>query len=241
MISLSLNASLARQYGSSRIAGLLKEAFDRSQLPREAASAIVDSFDSECCVVFSDISGFSQAASGVAPAAVGDFLNGYYSRLLPIVYEHGGLVDQMMGDGVISVFSAHLGPPSRMKGGVFMAGLTAAQAIVEEFAGEAACSTKCALHKGTACVCLVGDANYKQATLVGDIMTKVYRVESVARDESVNMLLSMPEAAVRYALWSAVSRSPSASQRRWVHATFSAQLQGLGQTPQSILSYRFCG
>jgi adenylate cyclase len=191
---------------------------------------ISQAFNAECSVVFSDISRFSSRVAGKSPDEIKTFLDDYYAHVIPIIYEYGGLVDQMFGDGIISVFSPQLS--DRVGANVFQKGLLAAEKIVASFAGNDAYSTKCALHKGDAVVCSIGDNNYRQASLVGEIMTVVHRVESVAKDESVNMLLSIPEAMAEY---EKVRGKPSTAQAEWNLDTFDAELKGIGDGKQKIL------
>ncbi len=213
---------------------MIKRAFDILQISEAMQVAISQAFNAECCVVFSDISGFSSRVAGKSPDQIKTFLDDYYAYVIPVIYEHGGLVDQMFGDGIISVFSPQLSEKVGAK--VFQKGLLAAEKIVETFAGNAAHTTKCALHKGQAVVYNIGDNNYRQASLVGEIMTVVHRVESVAKDESVNMLLSIPEAAAEY---EKVHGKPSTGQAKWTLDTFEAELKGVGDGNQRILYEKY--
>lgn len=234
MISRPLNEALAKRYGNTEQAGIIKRAFDITYISEAMQVAISQAFTAECCVVFSDISGFSARIVSNAPDQIKTFLDDYYAHVIPAIYEHGGLVDQMFGDGIISVFSPQLN--ADVGANVFQKGLLAAEKIVEKFAGNAAYTTKCALHKGNAVVCNIGDNNYRQASLVGEIMTFVHRVESVAKDEAVNMLLSIPEAAAEYAK---VHGKTATGQAKWSLGTFEAALKGVGDGKQTILYEKY--
>jgi class 3 adenylate cyclase len=234
MISKQLNNSLAKRYGNSEQAGMIKRAFDIPHLSEAMQVAIANPFVAECCVVFSDISGFSIRLEGKTANQIKDFLDEYYAEVIPIIYERGGLIDQMFGDGIISVFNQNL---SKSAGAdVFKAGLATAEKIVRVFAGNASFTTKSALHKGQAVICYIGDNNYRQASLVGAIMTVVHRIEAVAKEESVNMLLTIPEAKQMY---ESVKAMTGTGKPTWRLNIFKTELKGVGSGPQSILYEKY--
>lgn len=243
MISFQLNESLANRYGKSGAKGHVKKAFEFSLITEALKDAPENAVAAECSVVFSDISGFSTLVAECEPSLIKEFLDAYYATIIPIVYEHGGLIDQMMGDGIISVFTPILS--NAVGNDVFNAGLKAAEAIVSTFAGDEYFSTKCAFHKGEAVICQIGDENYRQATIVGNIMTVVHRVESVAEDEAVNMLLSIPEAK---AMFDRICRETRFRRQRgeridasWDLSESEAHLKGVGPGKQPLLIQKYIG
>ena len=240
MISYRFNEKIAEQYGNQTNVRMVKKALATNALSEALQIQIRNAFSSDCCVVFSDISGFSATTHNMSTSNVKDFLDDYYARIIPIIYEHGGLIDQMIGDGIISVYSSDLSP--EVEANVFDVGLHAAKEIVETFAGSETLSTKCALHKDAAIVCELGDGNYRQATLVGPLLTILHRIESVARDEAVNMLHSLPEAREKYALVKLQSSARSttrSSHPTWLLNTFDAQLKGVGSEIHKILYWQY--
>lgn len=241
MISSQLNQSLALRYGVSHGEEHVKKAFDFSLITEALKDVPEDAIATECAVVFSDISGFSSRVAHLGPNEIKDFLDSYYELIIPIIYEHGGLIDQMLGDGIISVFTPALS--KEVGQDVFKAGLEAAEAIVSGFSGQGDFSTKCALHKDEAVICQVGDQNYRQATIVGNLMTVVHRVESVAVDEAVNMLMSIPEAD---AMFAKACRDTSARllrgepiNARWDLSESEVFLKGVGTGKQSLLIQKY--
>lgn len=243
MISSQLNDSLARRYGDLATEGHVKKAFNFSLITEALEDAPDGAVEAECSVVFSDISGFSTLVADLSPQEIKEYLDLYYQIVIPIIYKHGGLVDQMLGDGIISVFTPVLS--DKVGDDVFKAGLDAAREIVATCAGIEGISTKCAMHKDQAVICQVGDENYSQATIVGNIMTAVHRVESVATDTAVNMLMSIPEAKAMYekvCLDSERRRnSGKKSNPSWLCSESAASLKGIGTGPQRLLTLKYVG
>jgi adenylate cyclase len=63
-----------------------------------------------CCVtaLFSDIRGFTSMAENLTPQIVVQILNEYFADMTPIVFEHQGLLDKFMGDGLMALFGVPL-------------------------------------------------------------------------------------------------------------------------------------
>ncbi|MEK6325409.1 MAG: adenylate/guanylate cyclase domain-containing protein [Acidobacteriota bacterium] len=63
-----------------------------------------------CCVtaLFSDIRGFTSMAENLTPQIVVQILNEYFADMTPIVFEHHGLLDKFMGDGLMALFGVPL-------------------------------------------------------------------------------------------------------------------------------------
>ncbi|MGK2948146.1 MAG: ATP-binding protein [Acidimicrobiales bacterium] len=59
-------------------------------------------------VVFADLAGFTTMAEGRDPEAVKELLDTCFGALVPVIEEHGGTVDKIIGDEVMAVFGAPL-------------------------------------------------------------------------------------------------------------------------------------
>ncbi len=61
-----------------------------------------------CTVMFSDIRGFTSLVESQAPEETIDLLNTYYTLMFEAISSHGGVVNQMIGDGLMAIFGAPL-------------------------------------------------------------------------------------------------------------------------------------
>ena len=57
-------------------------------------------------VLFSDIRGFTTICEKSDPKLIIDSLNFYFGKMVPIVEEHGGSIDKLIGDAVMAVFES---------------------------------------------------------------------------------------------------------------------------------------
>jgi adenylate cyclase len=62
----------------------------------------------EATVMFSDIRSFTSFAESRSPAETIDLLNGYYTLMFDAIGGHGGIVNQIVGDGLMAIFGAPL-------------------------------------------------------------------------------------------------------------------------------------
>jgi adenylate cyclase len=59
-------------------------------------------------VMFSDIRGFTAMVESQAPEETIELLNSYYTLMFEAIAGHGGVVNQMIGDGLMAIFGAPL-------------------------------------------------------------------------------------------------------------------------------------
>ena len=61
-----------------------------------------------CTVMFSDIRGFTALVASQTPEQTIELLNAYYALMFEAISGHGGVVNQMVGDGLMAIFGAPL-------------------------------------------------------------------------------------------------------------------------------------
>jgi adenylate cyclase len=57
-------------------------------------------------VLFADLRGFTAMSENLDQEQVVEILNGYFSRVTPIIFKHQGTLDKFMGDGLLAFFGA---------------------------------------------------------------------------------------------------------------------------------------
>ncbi|MEP7056991.1 MAG: adenylate/guanylate cyclase domain-containing protein, partial [Caldimonas sp.] len=62
----------------------------------------------EASVMFSDIRGFTAMVESQSPEETIELLNTYYTLMFDAISGHGGVVNQMIGDGLMAIFGAPL-------------------------------------------------------------------------------------------------------------------------------------
>ena len=57
-------------------------------------------------ILMSDLRGFTTMSERVAPEQMVDLINRYLARMIPIIEEHGGTIDEFIGDAILVLFGA---------------------------------------------------------------------------------------------------------------------------------------
>ena len=69
-------------------------------------------------VMFADIRGFTSLVESQPPEETIELLNTYYTLMFDAISSHGGVVNQMIGDGLMAIFGAPLPLPDHCAGAV---------------------------------------------------------------------------------------------------------------------------
>lgn len=82
-------------------------------------------------VLFTDLKGFSTISEQMQPPRLYEWLNGYLGAMAEIIPNHGGVLKQFTGDGILALFGVPVPHPS-----------------IEQQANDAAAAVRCALALG---------------------------------------------------------------------------------------------
>ena len=149
-------------------------------------------------VMFLDLRGFTTLSEAWPPEAVVDYLNCFFDEAIGAVLAHGGVVHQLLGDGLMALF----GVPDPSADGPRRA-VAAAQAIVAAVADACAAgrlpetTLGIGLHAGEAVVGPVGSAAHREYKVTGDVVNVTARIEKLNKAHGSQVLAS--EAVVRRA------------------------------------------
>lgn len=91
----------------------IKDTFGR-YLTQEVVKRLLDSKDGlklggesrEISILMSDLRGFTSLTSSMKPEDVITFLNRYLGRMVDIILDHHGIIDEIIGDGILAFFGA---------------------------------------------------------------------------------------------------------------------------------------
>ena len=196
---LELFTALAN-YASTAIAQarlterVLQETERRQRLARYHSPAVVDLVlrstgafepgalieEREASVLFTDVVGFTSIAEKMAPSAVAQMLNGFFSAVTDVVFEHEGTVDKFIGDAVMAVFGAPLLQADHALRAV-RTGLGIVKAVAklnESRPGMPALRVRVAINSGSVLAGDVGSGKRLEYTVLGDVVNIASRMES---------------------------------------------------------------
>ena len=168
-------------------------------------------------VMFADIRAFTAMVESQPPEEAIELLNSYYTLVFDAINRHGGVVNQMIGDGLMAIFGAPQ-PLADHEAAAVRAALGMVE-MIEVLNSERAASAKSALRIGVGIATgetIAGYTGTQQRatyTCIGDTVNLAARLESHTKEVKRTILI---DAATRSALQGRVA----------VEALGSAQFRG---------------
>ena len=143
--------------------------------------------DAMVTVLFVDIRDFTPFADRVTAREAVALLNEFFGIAVPVLEEHGGRVQQFLGDGMLGVFGAPESLPDHADRGV-----TAARAIVaavEAHFGDR-CRVSVGVNSGLVIVGTIGGGTRFDLGIIGDPVNVAARVEQATRQTGDTVLVA---------------------------------------------------
>ena len=140
----------------------------------------------EVTVLFVDIRGFTTMSEQMQPEETIDLLNDYYALMFDAITSNGGVVNQMIGDGLMAIFGA----PQPLDDGAVHA-VRAAQEMVDVMAlltagrvqaGEAAVRIGIGVATGEVIAGYTGTRQRATYTCIGDTVNLGARLEAYTKE-----------------------------------------------------------
>lgn len=159
----------------------LRQTFSSGNLRLEGQEAVAT-------VLMADIRGFTTLAEKSDPSTIFEWLNEYFGELLPIIVEHGGVVNKMDGDAVLAFFGILPRMISPKK-----SALAGCQAAMEMYnavealnrkrkrRGDPPFLTGIGVHTGVVMAGGLGTSDRMHYTIIGDTVNTTQRLENLTR------------------------------------------------------------
>lgn len=152
-------------------------------------------------ILFSDIRNFTPLAESVEPEQVVTLLNGYFTRMVSIVFEYGGTLDKFLGDGLMAEFGVPFDVPEHELRAVLVALEMVEQ--VEEFneehqleqQGLTPLSIGVGVATGPVVAGNIGSPERMEYTTIGDTVNFAARLEALNKSMGTLIIVSAATAA----------------------------------------------
>lgn len=147
-----------------------------------------DSVKRKISPLFADIRGFTTLAESLTPERTALFLNTYMRYMTPIIRENKGFVNQFLGDGIMALFPES--PSDAVNAAVAMTLVLPNFNREIETKGFAPVSVGIGINTGDAMICVLGEEERMDASVVSDTINTASRVEGLNKYYKTKLLIS---------------------------------------------------
>jgi adenylate cyclase len=138
-------------------------------------------------VMFVDIRGFTSFAHRASPREAVDRLNESFELTMPLLTDHGGHANKLLGDGLLGVFGAPQPLPDHADRA--LAAATEMLDAVEQRFGERL-RIGIGINSGLVLVGAIGGGALVELGVIGDPLNVAARVQDATRDQGEPLLLT---------------------------------------------------
>ena len=164
------------------------------QIVKAKGSTKLEGEKRKVTVFFSDIRGFTHIAEQMDPQEVVSFLNEYFKSMLEIIFKHNGMLDKLMGDGIMAEFGAPIDDVEQEKNAVRTAieMHETLRTLREKWKkeGKPPLDIGIGIHTGEAIVGSIGSEQRMEYTAIGDTVNVASRLEQITRKEPYPIIIS---------------------------------------------------
>jgi adenylate cyclase len=145
-------------------------------------------------ILFSDIRNFTGMSEQMTPQQVVTFLNDYFSEMVDAVFEHNGILDKFLGDGLMAIFGAFGEDQDHPRHAVFaalrMQALLAKINGVRAMAGKDPIAIGVGIHTDEVILGNIGSRKRLEYTVVGDGVNTSSRLQGLNKEFGTTILIS---------------------------------------------------
>jgi len=146
-------------------------------------------------VLFSDIEGFTAMTQDLGPQGTVEVLNAYFSAMVEILEDHGGVVTQFQGDGILAIFNVPIVAEDHAEKALGAARRMIEACRTQTFAGRRLAS-RIGINTGSVIAGAVGANDRLTYTVHGDAVNLAARLESLNKELGTRVLVSGSTAAL---------------------------------------------
>ncbi|UJR84671.1 AAA family ATPase [Sandaracinus amylolyticus] len=139
-------------------------------------------------VLFADIRSYTTLSESMSPDDNFRFINGFLSRMTPVIGEHAGVVSDFLGDGVMAFFPRE--PEDALRAAIAMQRALRAYNEERRAKKRMPITMGIGMHTGPLMIGVIGDRDRMDAALVSDTVNTAARMEGLTKELRVSIAAS---------------------------------------------------
>ncbi len=188
-----------RMIGGLRERELIRDTLGRFVPERVASSLLagggkLDVVETEATILFCDIEAFTRLTETLGPVKIVEVLNAYFSRMVEILEQHGGVVTQFQGDAILATFNVPVSDAAHASNAVRAADAMLTSVAGSEYAGERL-NIRIGINTGNVVAGAIGAKGRLNYTVHGDAVNLAARLEAMNKEFGTRLLISDSTAA----------------------------------------------
>ncbi len=141
----------------------------------------------EMTVLFADIRGFTQLSENMSVEDNFRFINGYLSRMQPVINQHDGFIDKYIGDAIMALFDH---PDDAVQAAISMLNTLHDYNQTRQRPERPAFEIGIGINTGMLMLGTVGGQERMEGTVIADAVNLAARIEELTKTYKVNLLIS---------------------------------------------------
>ena len=146
----------------------------------------------ELSIQFTDIRGFTARTAEMAPENILTILDLFIPEMLHIIIDrHRGMVDKLLGDGIMALYGHPYSTGSEtlqaLYAAIDMQQAASAMGAVLELMDIKPIEIGIGINTGSVLICEVGDERYRESTVIGSPVNLAAKMEEVAKANEIVM------------------------------------------------------
>ena len=143
----------------------------------------------EATILFCDIEAFTELTEDVGPVAIVEILNEFFSRMVEILEQYGGVATQFQGDAILATFNVPIANPEHAICAVRAARDMLTSVSGNEFGGQRL-QIRIGINTGSVVAGAIGAKGRLNYTVHGDAVNLAARLEALNKDFGRRLLIS---------------------------------------------------
>lgn len=194
------NAQLERAVASDRRHRNLARFFPPTVLTELQLSSLPLALDRRrVAIMFLDLRAFTRYSETASPEDVAELVASYRELVTKVVFQHRGVIDKFLGDGIMVVFghprTAADDATRAFRCAMSLQAALAKWADARRLRGKPSLSAGIGLHVGVVVAGILHSASHDEFTLFGDAVNVAQRLERLCKSLDASLVISLDVAA----------------------------------------------